>query len=129
MDFAYPAKVEALRARVSEFMDRYVLPNNTRWRQEVASGKNPPPVVDDQRADAGGAGVDGDADGGACGHTGTVQRTGSGGGVRGPITAARPGTAERSRRAKNCEPSRTPSQQAIRVARRARSEPRALTGT
>ena len=47
MDFAYSAKVESLRARVGDFLDRYVLPNNTRWRQEIAAGQNPPPVLDE----------------------------------------------------------------------------------
>jgi acyl-CoA dehydrogenase len=50
MDFAYAPKVECLRARVGEFMDRYVLPNDTRWRREVAEGRNPPPVVDELKA-------------------------------------------------------------------------------
>ncbi len=47
MDFEYSPKVEELRARVREFMDRYVIPNNTRWRREVAAGLNPPPVVEE----------------------------------------------------------------------------------
>ncbi len=47
MDFEYSPKVEALRARVRDFMDRYVIPNNTRWRREVAAGMNPQPVVEE----------------------------------------------------------------------------------
>ena len=47
MDFEYSPKVEALRARVRDFMDRYVIPNNTRWRREVAAGINPQPVVEE----------------------------------------------------------------------------------
>ena len=50
MDFEYSPKVEALRARVRDFMDRYVIPNNTRWRREVAAGMNPPPVVEELKA-------------------------------------------------------------------------------
>ena len=50
MDFEYSARTQALRARVREFMDRYVIPNHTRWRQEVAAGANPPPVVDELKA-------------------------------------------------------------------------------
>ena len=45
-----PRRSQELRARVREFMDRYVIPNNTRWRQEVAEGLNPPPVVDELKA-------------------------------------------------------------------------------
>ena len=50
MDFQYSPKVEALRARVREFMDRYVIPNNARWRREIAAGLNPPPVVEELKA-------------------------------------------------------------------------------
>jgi acyl-CoA dehydrogenase len=50
MDFAFSPKVEEIRARVREFMDRYVIPNNTRYRREVAAGLNPPPVVDELKA-------------------------------------------------------------------------------
>lgn len=50
MDFAFSPKTEELRARVREFMDRYVIPNNTRWRREVAAGRNPPPVVEELKA-------------------------------------------------------------------------------
>ena len=50
MDFQYSPIVEELRSRVREFMDRYVIPNNTRWRQEVAAGLNPPPVVEELKA-------------------------------------------------------------------------------
>ncbi len=47
MNFQYSPTVDELRARVREFMDRYVIPNNTRWRREVAAGLNPPPVVEE----------------------------------------------------------------------------------
>jgi acyl-CoA dehydrogenase len=50
MDFAYSAKVEAMCARVGDFMDRYVVPHNARWRREVAQGHNPPPVVEELKA-------------------------------------------------------------------------------
>jgi len=50
MDFDYSPKQQELRARVREFMDRYVIPNNTRWRREVAEGANPPPVIDELKA-------------------------------------------------------------------------------
>ena len=50
MDFEYSPKVQELRARVRGFMDRYVIPNNTRWRQEFAQGKDPVPVVGELKA-------------------------------------------------------------------------------
>lgn len=50
MDFGFSPRVQELRARVREFMERYVIPNNTRYRQEVAKGLNPPPVVDELKA-------------------------------------------------------------------------------
>src|SRR5271165_3433899 len=50
MEFQYSEKVEALRGHLRDFMDRYVVPNNTRWRREVASGLNPPPVVEELKA-------------------------------------------------------------------------------
>jgi acyl-CoA dehydrogenase len=50
MDFQYSETVEALRAHVSDFMDRYVIPNNTRWRREVAAAMNPTPVVEELKA-------------------------------------------------------------------------------
>ena len=50
MEFEYSARTQDMRARVREFMDRYVIPNNARWRREVAQGANPPPVVDELKA-------------------------------------------------------------------------------
>ena len=50
MDFEYSPKVQDLRARVREFMDRYVIPNAARWRREVAAGLNPPPVIEELKA-------------------------------------------------------------------------------
>ncbi len=50
MDFEYSPKVQKFQARVRDFMDRYVVPANTRWRHEVAAGLNPPPVVEELKA-------------------------------------------------------------------------------
>jgi acyl-CoA dehydrogenase len=50
MDFDYSPRQQEFRARVREFMDRYVIPNHTRWRREVAEGANPPPVIDELKA-------------------------------------------------------------------------------
>ncbi len=50
MDFAYSAKTEEFRARVRDFMDRYVIPNNTRYRREIATGELHPLVVDELKA-------------------------------------------------------------------------------
>ena len=50
MDFAYDPKVQELRARVRDFMERHVIPNNPRYRREVAAGLNPQPVVEELKA-------------------------------------------------------------------------------
>jgi acyl-CoA dehydrogenase len=50
MDFEYSARTKEFRARVSDFMDRYVVPANARWRREAAAGLNPPPVVEELKA-------------------------------------------------------------------------------
>ena len=47
MDFAYSPRTEEFRARLRDFMDRYVIPNNTRYRREVAEGEAHPAVVDE----------------------------------------------------------------------------------
>ena len=47
MDFAYSPRTEEFRARLRDFMDRYVIPNNTRYRREVADGQAHPAVVDE----------------------------------------------------------------------------------
>jgi acyl-CoA dehydrogenase len=47
MDFAYSPRTEEFRTRVQNFMDRYVIPNNTRYRREVADGQAHPAVVDE----------------------------------------------------------------------------------
>ena len=41
MDFAYSEKVNALRKRVSDFMDRYIYPNETTYRDQIAASGNP----------------------------------------------------------------------------------------
>lgn len=46
MDFAYTPKVEELRSRVRDFMDRYVVPANKEWVRDVEAGIYPPPVVE-----------------------------------------------------------------------------------
>jgi len=50
MDFAYSAKTEEFRARISDFMDRYVIPNNERYRRETAAGSLHPQVIDELKA-------------------------------------------------------------------------------
>ncbi|WP_027816313.1 acyl-CoA dehydrogenase family protein [Paraburkholderia bannensis] len=41
MDFAYSPKVEALRARLSAFMDTHIVPRIHQWQQEVNAGQFP----------------------------------------------------------------------------------------
>lgn len=50
MDFEYSPKTQEFRFRVRDFMDRYVVPANTRWRREVAAGERPPTVVEELKA-------------------------------------------------------------------------------
>jgi len=50
MNFDYPAPVQALRARLEDFMARYVLPYNAAWHQSVAQGRFPPPFMVDLKA-------------------------------------------------------------------------------
>ena len=45
MDFEFSPETDALRARLIDFMDRYVVPAQARWRKEVAGGAYPPPVL------------------------------------------------------------------------------------
>ena len=47
MDFDYSPQVQALRQRLDDFMERYVLPYNGAWHRSVAQGIFPPPFVDD----------------------------------------------------------------------------------
>ena len=41
MDFAYPDKVNELRKRVNDFMDRYIYPNERTYRDQIAASGNP----------------------------------------------------------------------------------------
>src|SRR5215469_6531480 len=41
MDFAYSDKVNALRERLNNFMDRYIYPNERTYRDQVAASGNP----------------------------------------------------------------------------------------
>ncbi len=41
MDFAYTEKVNRLRERVSDFMQRYIYPNQQRYSDEIAASGNP----------------------------------------------------------------------------------------
>ncbi|OGB31038.1 MAG: acyl-CoA dehydrogenase [Burkholderiales bacterium RIFCSPLOWO2_12_FULL_61_40] len=50
MDFEYSPKVQALRQRLEDFMDRYLLPHNGAWHHAVAQGIFPPPFMDDLKA-------------------------------------------------------------------------------
>lgn len=40
MQFEYSEKVESLRARLQEFMDEFVYPNDRRYHEEIASNRN-----------------------------------------------------------------------------------------
>jgi acyl-CoA dehydrogenase len=50
MDFEYSPRVLALRQRLEDFIDRYVLPYNGAWHQSVAQGVFPPPFMEDLKA-------------------------------------------------------------------------------
>src|SRR5215469_9589799 len=55
MDFAYSEKVNTLRRQVSDFMDRYIYPNEQTYHDQVAAASNPhdhAPVVDELKAKA-----------------------------------------------------------------------------
>jgi acyl-CoA dehydrogenase len=41
MDFAYSDKVNQLRQRVSDFMERYIYPNQQTYREQIAASGNP----------------------------------------------------------------------------------------
>src|SRR5438067_11276696 len=41
MDFAYTEKVNELRKRLSDFMDRYIYPNEQTYRDQIAASGNP----------------------------------------------------------------------------------------
>ena len=47
MNFAYSPKVEAMRAQLGAFMERYVVPSIPRWHEEVDAGRMPVPVIEE----------------------------------------------------------------------------------
>jgi len=57
MDFAYTAKVEALRARMTDFMDEYVVPANIPWHRRYNSGVYPLDVLEPLKEKARAAGL------------------------------------------------------------------------
>ena len=55
MDFAYSEKVNQLRKRLSDFMERYIYPNEQTYRDQIATSGNPhhhTEIVDDLKAKA-----------------------------------------------------------------------------
>jgi acyl-CoA dehydrogenase len=55
MDFAYSEKVNELRARMNDFMERYVYPNERTYREQIAASGNPfhhAEIVDELKAKA-----------------------------------------------------------------------------
>jgi acyl-CoA dehydrogenase len=55
MDFAYSEKVNELRTRMNDFMDRYIHPNERTYREQIAASGNPfhhAEIVDDLKARA-----------------------------------------------------------------------------
>lgn len=52
MDFAYSDKVEALRARLQDFMDAHVQPADAEWKHEVEAGRYPMALIDGLKAKA-----------------------------------------------------------------------------
>ena len=50
MDFEYSPRVQTLRQRLEDFIDRYVLPYNGAWHRSVAQGIFPPPFMEDLKA-------------------------------------------------------------------------------
>ncbi|HLJ35876.1 MAG TPA: acyl-CoA dehydrogenase family protein [Ktedonobacteraceae bacterium] len=55
MDFAYTEKVNALRGRISDFMDRYIYPNEQTYRDQIIASGNPhhdPEILDELKAKA-----------------------------------------------------------------------------
>ncbi len=60
MDFAYTDKAQSLIARVSEFMDQYVYPNERTYHEQIAASGNPfhhTEIVDELKARAKAAGL------------------------------------------------------------------------
>ncbi len=55
MDFAYTEKVNGLRRQVSDFMERYIYPNQKTYREQIAASGNPhhhAEIVDELKAKA-----------------------------------------------------------------------------
>jgi acyl-CoA dehydrogenase len=55
MDFAYSPKVEALREKVTSFMDRFVYPAEAVYEQQMAEAGDPnffPPIIDELKLEA-----------------------------------------------------------------------------
>jgi acyl-CoA dehydrogenase len=55
VDFAYSDRVNELRARMSDFMDRYIIPNERTYREQIAASGNPfhhAEIVDELKARA-----------------------------------------------------------------------------
>ena len=50
MDFAPSPRARELQARLTAFMDRYLLPYNAAWHAAVQSGDYPPPFLEDLKA-------------------------------------------------------------------------------
>jgi acyl-CoA dehydrogenase len=50
MNFEYPPQVRALRQRLEDFFDRYVLPLNAAWHKSVTNGVFPPPFMANLKA-------------------------------------------------------------------------------
>ena len=46
MDFAYSAKVDALREKLQAFMDAHLQPADAQWRHEVEAGRYPTALID-----------------------------------------------------------------------------------
>ncbi|SFH94949.1 acyl-CoA dehydrogenase [Bosea sp. OK403] len=57
MDFAYSDKVEALRAKLQDFMDAHVQPADAAWKHEVEAGRYPIALIDGLKAKAKAAGL------------------------------------------------------------------------
>ncbi len=57
MDFSYSSKVEELRGRIGDFMERYIVPLIPDWGQTTAAGNPHPPFMEDLKALAREAGL------------------------------------------------------------------------
>ena len=55
MDFAYTPRVEELRSKLISFMDEFVFPAESIYRQQMAESGDPnffPPIIDDLKKEA-----------------------------------------------------------------------------